>query len=965
MNLRFFCIFLSCIVLLSTSCTSGEESTSDPEKNSIENEYLLQAYAFSDEGKFDSAHHYYQLVLNAEERKNQALKFQALSGIADNYIKQGEVQNGLALLDSIQIPAQQSLGADHEVLGDIASSMGLGFYYAGESDDALKWFAESARIYTLQLGKDSRVVANAFTNQALCYHEKKHIHEAIQLTQQAVAIHKNIQNTSSFDLTIAYSNLGSYYGDLGEYERSIDYLEKSLRMHAEIYGEDHYGIATTLAHLSKTYRNAGDTSAARKCLERGLEIRLKQYGKEDLEISASYTSLGYFYGKTGQFAKQVEYYQKNLALQEKLAPDTPHLMGNAHHNLGMAYGNLGKYDLEIAHLEQGFAYWKDFYRQGHPRIARSHRAMGIHHLHTQNWTLALRSFQQALISLSPTFDEKDIALNPAPKNIYSESILAEVLPLKAEALFQRYQHESHQLEDLEFAAETQLLALLIVNQMKEKYQGQKAKMMLGNSSRSLFEKGIELQLKLYEVTGDVQFAEQAFMISSQSKANALVALQEETIAGRFAGIPDSLLAQERSIRIDLAYFETNIAKELSKGEKANHEKIDQWKDKRFMLSQDRTRLIEQFESNYPEYYRLKYTQNIYSIAEIQTQFLDSTTALIEYFSGDSLLHIFTLTKDEFHISTVDRDSNFEQSLSQFQQAINIQKTNAFPSISHRLYSYLIQPIAAHIQQKPRWIIIPDGHLYALPFEALLKELPAEATQITDYSKLDFLLKDHEISYHFSTRLMAEDRTENHASPQGFIGFAPLFTDNASTMAPLPYTEQEIEDICALFKSHGKEERSYIGDRATVEHFKAHSSGYRFVHLATHAVVNEKQEQLSALLFSGENGLDTLYANATYTLNFNADLLVLSSCESGLGKLVTGEGKLSLARGFLHSCTQNIVYSLWEVYDKYTSELMVEFYRNILQGKSYAASLREAKLKMLQNPATAFPQKWSGFVLIGK
>ena len=109
----------------------------------------------------------------------------------------------------------------------------------------------------------------------------------------------------------------------------------------------------------------------------------------------------------------------------------------------------------------------------------------------------------------------------------------------------------------------------------------------------------------------------------------------------------------------------------------------------------------------------------------------------------------------------------------------------------------------------------------------------------------------------------------------------------------------------------------------------------------------------------------MYSDEIYNLNLNADLVVLSACESGLGKIVKGEGIIGLTRGFIYSGARNIVVSLWQVADKSTSELMIEFYRNILDGKSYSSSLREAKLKLIKDGTYSYPLEWSPFVLIGK
>jgi CHAT domain-containing protein len=141
-------------------------------------------------------------------------------------------------------------------------------------------------------------------------------------------------------------------------------------------------------------------------------------------------------------------------------------------------------------------------------------------------------------------------------------------------------------------------------------------------------------------------------------------------------------------------------------------------------------------------------------------------------------------------------------------------------------------------------------------------------------------------------------------------------------------------------------------------------------VATHSIKKENNPKLSGLIFAQsqnpserEDGI--LYSGETYNLNLNAELIVLSSCESGIGKLVKGEGMLALNRGFLYSGVQNTIFSLWKVEDKSTSRLMIELYRNILEGKSFSTALRRAKLQLIQDPFTAFPRYWSGFILVGE
>jgi len=193
------------------------------------------------------------------------------------------------------------------------------------------------------------------------------------------------------------------------------------------------------------------------------------------------------------------------------------------------------------------------------------------------------------------------------------------------------------------------------------------------------------------------------------------------------------------------------------------------------------------------------------------------------------------------------------------------------------------------------------------------------------------------------------------------------TRDGTNLDELPYSEQEVWEISKMLSR--KSGQVYVHESASEENFKNKIKDSRFVHVATHGFINSENPKLSNLAFSQpqdssatEDGF--LYSAETYNLDLNADLLVLSACQSGTGQLIRGEGLMALTRGFLYSGARNIIASIWKVFDEHTSILMVELYKQILSGKSYSAALREAKLKMIANEATAGPQSWAAFVLIG-
>jgi CHAT domain-containing protein len=147
--------------------------------------------------------------------------------------------------------------------------------------------------------------------------------------------------------------------------------------------------------------------------------------------------------------------------------------------------------------------------------------------------------------------------------------------------------------------------------------------------------------------------------------------------------------------------------------------------------------------------------------------------------------------------------------------------------------------------------------------------------------------------------------------------------------------------------------------------------YKVLHFATHGFVNSERPELSGLVLAqdttgGEDGV--LYSGEIYNLKLNADLVVLSACETGLGKIQKGEGIIGLTRALLYAGAKNMIVSLWQVADESTSDLMVDFYKNSLENKgqiAYSEALRNAKLKMISEGRYAHPLYWSPFILIGK
>jgi CHAT domain-containing protein len=314
-----------------------------------------------------------------------------------------------------------------------------------------------------------------------------------------------------------------------------------------------------------------------------------------------------------------------------------------------------------------------------------------------------------------------------------------------------------------------------------------------------------------------------------------------------------------------------------------------------------------------------------------------------------------------------------------------------------LAQQLIGPARNQLAGKTQLVIVADGALQRLPFEALLKETAAPQPT-TALNEWPYLIKEFAISYAPSVSIWANlhvGAQQGHTGQKDFIAFGDPLYDQASSdlsatlsettragapghLPPLTHSRAEVEKIAALFPR--KRVALFLGAQANEENVKAAErlSQYRFVHFSAHAIMNETAPRFSGLLLSPftatddaphttsyEDGL--LTANEIFKLRLNAELVSLSACETGLGKEIKGEGLMGLMRAFICAGTPSVLVSLWKVDDEAAADQMVRFYQSLLKGRAQgrfnkAQALRQARLNTIRRGSV--PYFWAPFVLVG-
>jgi CHAT domain-containing protein/predicted negative regulator of RcsB-dependent stress response len=338
---------------------------------------------------------------------------------------------------------------------------------------------------------------------------------------------------------------------------------------------------------------------------------------------------------------------------------------------------------------------------------------------------------------------------------------------------------------------------------------------------------------------------------------------------------------------------------------------------------------------------------------------------------------------------------------------------SFIPASNALYKAVIDPAGSVIGEK-RLLVVADGALNYVPFEALVK-----ATDSADYSSLPYLIKSNEIIYSPSASVVGAIRQQgNNRTGRAMLILAdPVFNSNdarahgtassatadtrglgiqsalsdvagqgaaptaeSAKMQGLPLarlagTRTEAEQIVKLAKTSGAQADVWLDLDASEDNLETRDvSKYRILHIATHGLLNAERPQFTGLVLSlignkREDGF--LRTDEVFNLRLGSPLVMLSACETGLGKEKRGEGVMGLTRAFMYAGAPTVGVSLWSVADKSTAELMTDFYKRLLAtsaasstGVSPAAAMRDAQLAMIAGKKYSAPFYWAPFVLVG-
>ncbi|NRB53221.1 MAG: CHAT domain-containing protein [Saprospiraceae bacterium] len=758
----------------------------------------------------------------------------------------------------------------------------------------------------------------------------------------------------------AYLLKAELYAAINDEERSILLAQRAWQI-AEEKEELHQLMRYyVLNNQAQFHAHRGDYTAALATYQ--LLLDESEGEKAPSERRVVYKEMAKFYAELKEYENALDFHQQILDLNTVIkAQDSLHY--------AETYLEMAKIYRQQADFEKAERFVEDAY--------------AISNFHNKQWRISNAAAEKArLLDQQGKYTEAQAWIEKAITPSYppeSSLDMAHLLATRAKILLHQFQ-DSKQLSQLQ-EAEKQIDESLQLIQLFTEETFKRRDFI--EEQLNLTDLALQIKLALYEETGKIELLEQGFALSESAKVNTLRLTLRENQGAQKANIPDEILAQEKELKGKLTVYRERLHY-LSQQSQTTESQRYQWQDSVFHTGTALQELKEELEREYPAYYRLKYDNQSIRVADIQRE-LGADEALLEYFVGDEHLFVFLVTPSSTHWQALSGPANWSEDLALFRKEVLAggQKSGVkeFGQMAYGLYQKVMEPVLAKLPEDIQQLtIVADGLLNLLPFEILFT---APAQKRHAFATAPYLLQSHTLSYAYSATWLWSDRSKRKCKAEKELGafaanydayqiqendtlLAAVFQDVVrSGYLPLPGAEKEVKDIAAIFEAE-----PFLKAKATKSQFEEVAAQYQILHLAMHAFIEENAPQFSKLLFTQNTEKEEdgqLSAYELYNYDLQADLVVLSACNTGLGKMKRGEGLMSLSHAFALAGVPSTVMSLWKIPDQTTPALMVRFYQNLKDGLPKNEALRKAKLDYLQGAKLdqlAHPYYWAGFMLMG-
>ena len=845
-------------------------------------------------------------------------------------------------------------------------SIGIAYFSLNEYRTAREYFDDTLKLSVAL--RDRRLEAGTETYMGGTLEILGDVPKALEHQRQALKLAR--ENGPRIAEGNALSNIGKIYNDLADWQKALEYYQQALPVFKSLNLAQNQAV--TLNNIGIAYSQSGEQQKALDYLQQGLPL-LRSVGNKNSE-AYNLHNIGLVYRRMGQYEKAFEYYSQAQAIQRETGNRAQ--SGETLDEIGITYAAQGQYDKAL-----------DYHRQS---------------LEIQRATGNIRREGFVLTNLGNAYNGLKQPGKAAEQFTSALAIFRSIDDLASAAMalegFARAEEQRGNLESARKHIEESLA-------LRDTVRSRSGSLQLRASYRATIERAYEFYIDLLmQQHADVE----ALKASERGRARSLLEQLSEARIDIREGVDVALIEKER----DLAHvLNAKAQREMQlKARRGSNDEIAALHKEIGALEDQYQQVQAAIRKSSPQYSALVQPQPL-DLKGIQQQ-LDPDTVLLQYALGERRSYVWAITQNGFHSYVLPKRAEIEpiarevyESLvarsvvksleTSAQRRTRIARADAsFQDAAARLSNLILSPAAAKLTQK-RLVVVADGALQYVPFAALTVSSGPYRPLVLDHELVSlpsasaFALQRQNLKDRVPAPKsvaviadpvfsMSDARFKTGAQAQASAGpTATRIIEHLQGTAKgqlsiprLPFTRWEAEQILAVAPSGGSLKAIDFNANRSIA-TGGELSKYRYVHFATHGYLDTSRSNLSAVVLSlfdeqGKPQDGFLRTHDIYNLKLPAELVVLSACETGLGKDVTGEGLEGLTRGFMYAGARRVIVSLWNVNDKATAALMQRLYVGMLRsGKTPAAALRAAQIQMLRTRQWQSPYFWAPFVLQGE
>lgn len=753
---------------------------------------------------------------------------------------------------------------------------------------------------------------------------------------------QNFDASTNDVLMEIYTYKAIYLQEKEQIVSANDYFEKSLLIFEKSSKKNAAYLAFIYPKLGNNYAKLGDYEKALILHQKMLQIAI---AKKDLETEVqSYINVSIALQNQGKVAEAILILEKAIPKLQAISSERKalvfsnygSLLFQSKNNNQQAINFLFKAEKELKQNKTDTYILAGVYKnlgEIYATLNLTKKAVAFYHLAITNYKKStvnrkreiaktyLLIYQLNIIDKQQNYlDSAALALtNKDLKRIKVENLYAEntFIPLFELAISQ----EKNPIQKLNYYTNIFKVQQLI----RSEYLFEEAKFEILQNGSEYLDAIFELCNQLYVKNGDESYLYTAFDFLESTKSILLI---------------EEMLKQTNASKIkDYQRFKEEIKTQkallISSNQEKNREQSKAIEAKIKQLTFD-FNLQNQYLTDVE---KLSY-KPINALA-FQKHILAKDEMILNYFEGKNSVYNLCLTKDKISLKVILKDSVYLNDLQDFKQLFKFENRYAFDrQLAEKMGNYLLPK---NIKKGSKIIVFTDKLLNDIPFEALVY-------------KHKYFIENGDVYYAFSVNLLSLKR-EKKNSKNEIISFAPIFENLKEKK--LSASENELHSIHKILKG-----KSFLREEANSAQFLDLAKEYSIIHISTHAKI-DTQLQTASIDFYDK----TLFFSQIKEEQFQANLLVLSACETGIGEHKIGEGSMSLARSFAYTGIPSVVSSLWKVNEGSSVAIFEEFYKNIAQNETVSFALNDAKRKYLNNKAIAEEKKqpyfWATFVLVGQ